>query len=339
VPTIRDVAKQAGVAISTASAALNRSAPVSEDVLAKVREAVRAIGYVPHGGAQSLRRGQSRLIGLIVPNVANPHFATVARTIENVCLSAGYLSVVFSSGQDSVRESQILRMMRQQRVAGLVIIPTRSDAEHGDRLRAEIHVPTLLLDMTVEGLGFDVVKLDNVRATRLATDHLIALGHRRIGVLTGISGLVTSEDRLKGYLEAHVTAGIEVDPSLLLKGDYEESIAAASVREAMRRPRPPTALVSCSNMMTLGSLRALRELGLMLPRDVSLVGVDDLDFADLLDPPPTVVRVPIALMADRAIRLLLEELDAKREPSGKLEVFAPQLVERGSCRRLDEPKV
>lgn len=337
-PTIRDVAKHAGVAISTASAALNRSAPVSEDVLAKVREAVRAIGYVPHGGAQSLRRGQSRLIGLIVPNVANPHFATVARTIENVCLSAGYLSVVFSSGQDPAREGQILRMMRQQRVAGLVIIPTRSDAEHGDRLRAEIHVPTLLLDMTVEGLRFDVVKLDNVRATRMATDHLIALGHRRIGVLTGIPGLVTSEDRLKGYLEAHAAAGIEVDPSLLLKGDYEQSVAAASLREAVRRPRPPTALVSCSNMMTLGSLQALRDLGLSLPRDVSLVGIDDLDFADLLDPPPTVVRVPIALMADRAIRLLLEELDAKREPSGKLEVFAPQLVERGSCRRLYEPR-
>jgi DNA-binding LacI/PurR family transcriptional regulator len=335
VPTIRDVARHAGVAISTASAALNRSAPVSEDVLAKVQEAVRVTGYVPHGGAQSLRRGQSRLVGLIVPNVANPHFAAVARTIENVCLSAGYLSVVFSSGQDPARESQILQMMRQQRVAGLIIIPTRSDAVHGRRLKAEIHVPTLLLDMTVEGLGFDVVKLDNVRATRLATDHLIALGHRRIGLLAGIPGLVTSEDRLKGYLEAHAAAGIAADPALVLRGDFEQSVAAASVREAMKRTAPLTALVSCSNMMTLGSLQAFRDLGLSVPRDVSLVGVDDLDFADLLDPPPTVVRAPVVLMAERAIRLLLEELDARREPGGKLEVFPPELIERRSCRRLD----
>ena len=110
---------------------------------------MRATGYVPHGGAQSLRRGQSRLIGLIVPNIANPHFSAIARIVENVCLCSGYLSVVYSTGQDGDRENQVLRMMRQQRVAGLILVPTRSDAEHGRRLRAEIHVPALLLDMSV----------------------------------------------------------------------------------------------------------------------------------------------------------------------------------------------
>ena len=330
-PTIKDVARLAGVAISTASAALNRSAPVSEDVVAKVEEAVRAIGYIPHGGAQSLRSGQSRLIGLIVPNIANPHFSAIARIIENVCLSSGYLSVVYSTGQDGVRESQVLRMMRQQRVAGLIIVPTCSDAEHGRRLRTEIHVPTLLLDMSVEGLGFDVVKLDNVHATRIATEHLIGLGHQRIGVLTGIAGLVTSEDRLQGYLDAHQTAGIEVDTTLLLPGDFEQTTAFNSVKYIMRRSRPPTALVSFSNMMTLGAMLALRDLRLSIPQDVSLVGIDDLDFADLLTPPPTVVRAPVAEMAERSIRLLLEELETKRRPLGNLEVYRPQLVERASC--------
>lgn len=330
-PTIRDVAQLAGVAVSTASAALNRSAPVSEDVVTKVEEAVRAIGYVPHGGAQSLRSGQSRLIGLIVPNIANPYFSAIARTIENVCLSSGYLSVVYSTGQDDIRESQVLRMMRQQRVAGLIIIPTRSDAEHGRRLRAEIHVPTLLLDMSVEGLGCDVVKLDNVQATRMATEHLIGLGHRRIGVLTGLAGLATSQDRLQGYLEAHVALGIKTDPSLLLPGDFDQTTAFTSVTEVMKRPHPPTALVAFSNVMTLGAMLAIRNLGLSIPQDVSLVGIDDLDFAELLTPPLTVVRAPVAEMAERSIRLVLEELETKRQPVGQVEVFPPQLVVRASC--------
>lgn len=328
--TIRDVAKRAGVAISTASAALNRSAPVSADVIAKVEAAVRELGYIPHAAAQSLRSGQSRLIGLIVPSITNPHFAAVARIIENVCLNAGYLSMVFSTGQDSERENQILRLLRQQRVAGLIIIPTRSDAEHGERLRSEIHVPTVLLDMYVEGLAYNVVKLDNVAATRMATEHLIGLGHRRIAVLTGIAELATSRDRLAGYLEAHRDAGLDVDPDMLLKGDYEQSLAAQSVAAAMRSVNPPTALLSISNMMTLGALHALHDLGLAAPADLSIVGIDDFDFAELLAPPLTVVRVPLAPMAERAIEIMLDLIAGRRRASSQTDLFFPELVIRGS---------
>jgi DNA-binding LacI/PurR family transcriptional regulator len=331
-PTIRDVAKRAGVAISTASAAINRSAPVSDAVIARVEEAVRDIGYVPHGAAQSLRSGQSRMIGLIVPNITNPHFSATARIIENVCLSAGYMSMVYSSRQDPERESQILKMMRQQRVAGLIIIPTASDAQQGDRLRAEIHVPTVLLDMYVEGLPYDVIKLDNVRATRLATEHLIGLGHRRIAVTTGIAGLATSEDRLAGYLEAHAAHGIPIDRGLLLRGDFDQQLAFDSVIEVMQSAAPPTAILSITNMMTLGVLLALRKLNLRVPDDVSFVGVDDFDFAEIMNPPPTVIRVPVAPMAERAITILLEEIASKRKPTGVRQVFNPELVVRESAR-------
>jgi LacI family transcriptional regulator len=334
VATIKDVARVAGVAISTASAAINRSAPVSEDVIAKVEEAVKALGYIPHGGAQSLRSGNSRLIGLIVPNITNPHFAAVTRIIENVCLEAGYLSMVFSTGQDSERENQILRMLRQQRVAGLIIIPTRSDAEHGHRLRGEIHVPTVLLDMYVEDLAYDVVKLDNVEATRLATEHLIGLGHRRIAVLTGLADLATSKDRLEGFMQAHRAAGISVDPKLLLKGDYEQGLAAKSVAEVMRSAEPPTALLSISNMMTLGALHALHDLGLRAPADLSIVGIDDFDFAELLDPPLTVVRVPLAGMAERSIEVLLDLIAGRRQPTGRWDLFHSELVVRNSTAPL-----
>jgi LacI family transcriptional regulator len=185
--------------------------------------------------------------------------------------------------------------------------------------------------MFVEGLGYDVVKLDNVAATRVATEHLIGLGHRRIAVLTGIARLATSTDRLEGYLEAHKRAGIPIDPSLQLAGDYEQEVARQSTAAAMRLPRPPTALLSISNMMTLGALQALHDLGLRAPRDLSIVGIDDFNFAELLSPPLTVMRVPLAPMAERAIQMLLDLIAGRAQASGRWELFEADLVVRASA--------
>ena len=332
--TIKDVARRAGVAISTASAAINRSAPVSEEVIEKVQKAVREIGYVPHGAAQSLRMGQSRLIGLILPDITNPHFANVAKVVESACLEAGYMAAVYSTSEDYDRERQILKMMRAQRVAGLIIIPTRSDAEHGARLAEEIHVPTILLDSYITGLPYDVVKLDNVGAGRMATEHLFSLGHRRIAVTTGRDNIVTGEDRLKGYLDAHAAHGIPVDPHLLIEGRFDKSIAHDSTLALMRKAERPTAIFALSNMMTLGVLSALRELKLSVPADVSVIGIDDFDFADIMNPPPTVVAAPVAEMARCAIEGLLHEIGDKARPKGSLQLFTPTLVIRESCRSL-----
>jgi DNA-binding LacI/PurR family transcriptional regulator len=335
VATIKDVARHAGVAISTVSAVINRSAPVSDLVVEKVGKAIAEIGYVPHGAARSLRNGQSRLIGLVVPNIANPHFAAVAREVENVCLRAGYMTVVYSTGQDSDRESQVLKMMRVQRVAGLIVIPTRSDAAHGARLVNEIHVPTLLLDMFVEGLPFDVIKTDNVEAGRLATDYLLGLGHRRIGIIVGIPGLATSDDRHEGYLLAHRQHGAAIDPALSVIGNFDQHEAHDAALSLLSGKSRPTALVAISNMMSVGMLFAAKELGLKVPADLSLLGIDDLEFAQIVDPPPTVVATPILAMAKRSIERLLEEIEGKRPPTGHREIHQPNLIVRESCRALN----
>ena len=329
--TIKDVARRAGVAISTASAAINRSAPVSEEVIEKVEKAVREIGYVPHGAAQSLRMGQSRLIGLILPDITNPHFANVAKVVESACLEAGYMAAVYSTSEDFGREQQILKMMRAQRVAGLIIIPTRSDAEHGERLADEIHVPTVLLDSHIAGLPYDVVKLDNVTAGRMATDHLLELGHRRIAVTTGRTNIITGEDRLRGFVEAHAARGLSVDPSLQIEGRFLQSVAHDNTLALMRQPNPPTAIFALSNMMMLGVLNALRELKLSVPLDVSVIGIDDFDYANIMNPPPTVIAAPVAEMAETAIGGLLEQILSRKAGTGNIRQFAPRLVLRESC--------
>jgi DNA-binding LacI/PurR family transcriptional regulator len=332
--TIKDVAKRAGVAISTASAAINRSAPVSEEVIEKVERAVRDIGYVPHAAAQSLRMGQSRVIGLILPDITNPHFANVAQVIESACLAAGYMAAVYSTNEDFDRERQILKMMRAQRVAGLIIIPTRSDAEHGARLADEIHVPTILLDSNVGGLPYDVVKLDNIEAGRLATAYLLDLGHRRIAVTTGRDNIITGEDRLRGYLDAHAARGLPVEPRLQIEGRFLQTVAHDSTLALMGAPEPPTAIFALSNMMTLGVLNALRELKLRVPRDVSVIGIDDFDYANIMNPPPTVVAAPVAEMARTAIEQLFGQIISKSKPTGAIQQFAPKLIVRESCRPL-----
>lgn len=330
--TIKDVARRAGVAISTVSAVINRSAPVSEETIARVERVIAEIGYLPHGAAQSLRSGQSRVIGLILPDIENPHFAAVASVVETACLDAGFMAAVYSTQEDYDRETQILRMMRQQRVAGLIIIPTRSDAEHGARLLSEIHVPTVLLDSYVEGLPFDVVKLDNRAAGRLATDHLLAAGHRRIAVTTGRDDIATGGDRLGGYLDAHRALSVSIDERLFVPGRFSQQVAFESTLDLMRHPDRPTAIFALSNMMALGVYYALHQLGLRVPEDVSVVSIDDFAFAAIMNPPPTVVAAPVTAMAERAIRILFDELQTRAWPSGVRQLFAPQLIERGSCR-------
>ena len=332
--TIKDVARRAGVAIATVSAVINRSAPVSEQTIDKVSAAIADLGYVPHGAARSLRSGQSKLIGLVVPNIANPWCGAVAREVENVCLSAGYTSVVYSTGQDADRESQVLNMMRVQRVAGLIVIPTRSDAEHGSRLVNQIQVPTVLLDMYVEGLPYDVIKTDNVEAGRLATEHLLSLGHRRVGVVVGIPGLATSDDRYEGYRRAHADRGLPVSPDLAVVGAFDQATAHAEARTLLARDDRPTAIVSISNMMTVGALFAIRDLALSVPEEVSVVGIDDLEFAPLLHPVPTVVETPIQPMSREAIELLLRQIAGKATSRGEWSIHQPRLVVRESTRAL-----
>jgi LacI family transcriptional regulator len=313
---------------------LNRSAPVSDETIARVEAAVAEIGYTPHGAAQSLRSGRSRTIGLILPDITNPHFANVARVVESACLDAGYMAAIFSTSEDFDRERQILKMMRAQRVAGLIIIPTRSDAEQGAQLKGEIHVPTVLLDSFVEGLPYDVIKLDNVRAGRLATDYLLDAGHRRIAVTTGRDNITTGEDRLRGYLEAHAAHGVAVDRGLFLPGRFDREVAYRSTLGRMRQPAPPTAIFAISNMTMMGVLLALRELGLEVPRDVSVASIDDFDFANILNPPPTVVAAPVVDMAQRAIDTLLEEIETGRKPTGATALFEPRLIVRQSVRQM-----
>jgi len=336
--TIKDVARRAGVAISTVSYTLNGSKHVSDVVAERVMKAVEESGYAPHAAARSLRSGNSRMVGLLVPDVVNPYFAAVARAVESVCSEAGYLSVVFSTGHDRAKEAQILKVVRQQRMAGLIMAPTGCDQGHGEFLSTEIDVPTVMLDMGVAGTSFSVVKMDHVAVGALATNHLIALGHRRIAIVKGLPGLITSDDRVEGYRAALLDAGIALDPALELRGDFNRDIAEQSMAAALNLPDRPTAVVSLSNMMTVGTMLALKRHRVAIPRDMALVGVGDLELAELLETPPTVVVGPREQIAMDAVHLLLNEIERGSSSDRSVtQNYQPRLIIRSSCGKARPP--
>jgi LacI family transcriptional regulator len=331
VATIRDVAKRAGVAISTVSAVINRSAPASDAVIARVEKAIAEIGYLPHHAAQMLRSGQSRTIGLIVPDISNPHFSRVARVTERACMAAGYMTFVYSTDEDSEHEMEILKMMRMQRVAGLILISTRSDPAHGTRLLAEINVPTILHGCYVEGVPFDIVTMDEVRAGFLATQHLLDLGHRRIAVFAGRKGVSTSEERLEGARLAFAERELRFPEELVVSGDFSERRAFESVHKVMSGRDRPSAIFTLSILMTVGVMRGIFDMRLSIPHDVSLTAIDDFDWPEIINPQLTTVVQPVAEMTEVAIAKLLDQVELGKAPTGRRLLFEPRLVMRASC--------
>ena len=329
--TIRDVAQKAGVAISTVSAVINRSAPTSAAVVARVEQAIAEIGYAPQRAAQTLRSGRSRFIGLIVPDITNPHFSTLARIVENECLRAGYMTFLYNTDENADHEMHILKMMRMQRVAGLILISTCSGSEHGRRLMGEIDVPTVLMGSQVSDTPFDLVSLDDVKAGRLAAKRLIDLGHRRIAVIGGREGVSSHEERLRGCRLEFAERNLELDDESVVLAQFRADRAyEGTLRLLGAKPRP-TAIITLSNFMTIGALRAFARSRVACPDDVSIVGVDDLDWADIMSPRPTLIAQPIAEMTVKAVSILLEQVRIRNAPKGQRWYFEPKLISRESC--------
>ena len=313
----------------------NRSAPTSAAVIARVEQAIAEIGYMPQRAAQTLRSGQSRLIGLIIPDIGNPHFSTVARVVENLCLDAGYMTFIYNTNEDADHEMRILRMMRMQRVAGLILISTRSSARHGARLMAEINVPTVLMGSRVAGTPFDTVTLDEIAAGRFATGRLLDLGHRRLSVVAGRSGVSSNDERVEGCRAAFTERGLELGGEQIVIANFREEQAFAETRRLLSQAQRPTAIVSLSNMMTIGVMRALVAERVPSPRDVSLIGIDDFDWAEIMNPKPTTIAQPIVEMTQEAISILLDQIANGRPSTGRRITFAPRFVARDSCAELD----
>jgi DNA-binding LacI/PurR family transcriptional regulator len=305
-PTIRDVARLAGVAVSTVSYVVNGSGQVSAETRLRVKNAIHALHYEPNLLARNLKAGRAASIGLIAPDLKNPYFVSVAAGVQEVAQSRDLLLVLCTTQSTPHWENYYSQVLRARRVDGLIFLsgsgvltPSILDLIHKDSV--------VLVDERLPALGLPSVTATNRRGARAVADHVLAQGHRRIGIIGGPPALWTANQRLAGYREALAAAGIDPDSTPVATGDYEQDSGYAGARLLLDRPpaERPTALICANDLMAIGALLYCREVGLRVPGDISICGFDNIPLAALIEPGLTSVDQGGHMLGKSACRLLL----------------------------------
>jgi LacI family transcriptional regulator len=333
--TIKDVAKTAGVSTATVSAVINDSAYVSPALRARVSEAIRDLRYTPSELARRLRKGVSELIAIVVADLSNPFYARVVCAAEAVVAAWGYSLVVFNSDEKPEAEKRIL--LRAQRLCcdGLILVPVGGAVvatlgRDADRQS----IPIVLFGRTLEGNGLDAVTIDNFAASYHATNYLIDLGHKRIGAITGPRHLSTGLARIEGMEAAMSAKGLTVEPRFVRSGDFREEVAYSAARALFEHRERPTALYVANGLMALGVMRAIADIGLKCPEDVSVASTDNIPGIRGLRPNLTRTEHPIVDMVNEAMRLLVDRMKRGDAVEARHVVFPSALVVGDSCAPL-----
>ena len=336
VATIKEVAAQAGVSIATVSRAFADPDAVSADLRARVQEAADLLQYRPSRAARTLRSGTSRAVGVVIPDLQNPFFTEVVRGVDSVLQMAGYTLLLANADEDADREREILATFRAEGVAGIIFVPINAGKNtYGELLAPPVH--TVAVDRLPSHLRVDLVTVNNKEGTRLGVAHLIGRGHREVALLSGPSKHSTAVERERGYEEALRAAGLPLRSEFVYRGDFREGGGYEGVKALMALPRPPSAIFVANNLMTLGALRALHEIGRRIPDDVALVGFDDMPWATSLNPPLTAIAQPAQEIGSSAAELLLDRI-ARPDRTLRHVILETRLVIRASCGRRPERK-
>src|SRR5829696_629119 len=331
-PTIRDVARRAGVSPMTVSRVVNGSGRVRPETRHRVKEAISALGYVPNNLARGLTRQKTGALALIVPDFADPFFTLILRGAEAVARRAGYRVILCNTDGDVEREGAYLEDMVAHRVEGVLIAPVGDQSRHNLRRLGPHPPPFVLVDRSIPGIESDLVQGDSVGGARVLVYHLLGLGHRRIAHITESQEVSTARDRLRGYTEALAAADIPIDsdfvkiaPAANARGGYE-----AAQRLLDCNPRP-SAIFAVNNLTAVGAVIAIRERGLVIPGDMAVVCFDDIELAALLYPFLTVMAQPAETFGTLAVQLLLDRISGRATERRRRVVLPADLIVRASC--------
>ncbi|MGB4570499.1 MAG: LacI family DNA-binding transcriptional regulator [Tepidanaerobacteraceae bacterium] len=335
--TIYDVAKKAGVSIATVSRVLNNSNVVSEKTRQRVKRAIEELNYTPNVIASALTKKSTLTLGLLIPDISNPFSSELSRGVEDASNDFGFNTVICNTDYCPEKETTYISLLRQKSVDGFII----STADYNDENVIELlkdDVPLVLLGRDIEeteGYPIDIVGSDNIKGGYIATKHLIDLGHKKIACLLGPPRIKVNLEREIGYLRAMEVANLKVYTNLVGYGDFKLEFGYKKTLEFFKGPLKPTAIFAANDLTALGAIRAIKELGLSVPEDVSVVGYDNTILAEMTDPPLTTVSQQMRKMGYLATELLIKRIKGERTP-GKRVICETDLVIRKSTATCKE---
>lgn len=330
--TIRDVAELAGVSITTVSHVINGTRFVSDELSQRVLRAMDRLGYKPNLLARGLRSGQTKTIGLVVPDMSNLFFAEASRAIEDIAFHNRYSLIICNSDDNPEKQKSYFDVLVTKQVDGIIFISTSGSDDFYERVLS-LKIPIVFADREIPEVNVDTVMIDNEYGGYSATQYLIGLGHRRIACITGPSALTPSAGRVAGYRHAMEEAGLAVQPEWIVNGDFRFQSGEAAMQQLLDLDPQPEAVFVSNDMMAFGAIRAARSRGLQLPRDISIVGFDDITLAQASSPALTTVSQPIQEMAEKITELLFLHIQEKPHGAERARiVLKPMLVIRDSCQ-------
>ncbi len=303
--SIKDIARKACVSHPTVSRALGGSPLVSKKTAEKIQRIARDLGYRPSAAARSMVTRRSRTIGVVVTNISDPFVAGVVSGIEETADAHGFSVVLANSNAEPDREVRVVRSFEERRVDGIIVTASRVGARYVPLL-SQMQVPIVLLNNQHPSRFAHSVMIANTEASWKATQHLIDLGHRRIAYLGDRCGSQSETERLEGYRQALKAAGLKFHRQLVTQGDGKPEAARIAMAQLLALPDPPTAVFCYNDLTALGAIRQIRDSGLHVPADISVVGFDDLYISQYMDPPLTTIRQPMAQMGRLAMETLLQ---------------------------------
>lgn len=329
--SIKDIARAAGVSHSTVSRALGDSPLVKEATRERIKQLAKEMGYTPHALARSLVTRRTQTVGLVVTTIADPFVSEIVRGLEETGQNHGYTIILCNSNAEPRRELAAVKALREKRVDGIIVTASRI----GDLylpLLEDFGAPIVLINNQQTGRYVYSIGTDDLRGGQIATEHLLSLGHTRIGYIAAPNNVNSSQARMSGYRAALESHGIAFDPVLVADGDGRPAAAMEATARLLSQGENPTAIFCYNDMTAIGAMHALKQMGIRVPDDISIVGYDDIPIAEYLDPPLTTIRQQKYDMGCMAMDMLLRLLNGATDVQDV--TIEPTLVIRRSTREL-----
>ncbi len=334
---IKEVARRAGVSAATVSRTINNPSMVDPKTAKRVWKAVEELKYYPNSQARSLVSGRSRIFGLIVSDITNPFFPELIKGFEDVAIHQGYEILVNSTNYDLARMALCMRRMLERKVEGVAIMTSEMDKHLVDQL-VHRNVPMVFLDVGPTGEGISRIVVDYAMGVNEAVEHLLQLGHRKIGFISGPPALKSARIRHTAFLRSLTRYGIDEDKRLVEEGDHTVDGGLNAMTRMLASGCSPTAVLTSNDLTAIGTMRAVRRAGLSVPHDISVVGFDDIRLAEFTEPPLTTVRLSRLELGERAFHALLRGLDepSRAQLDGKVETHL--VIRESTCQAPAKPK-